>query len=73
MKGSLCHTGAVALAEFIAESRQIQHLDLRENEVRAGGLMALSLALRINSSVTTLQLDHKEEQVRLSTNGAENL
>ncbi|KAJ7990880.1 hypothetical protein DPEC_G00291490 [Dallia pectoralis] len=50
--------GAVALAEFLAESRHIQRLDVRENEVRTGGLMAFSLALRINQSLTTLDLDH---------------
>ncbi|XP_028294431.1 protein phosphatase 1 regulatory subunit 37 [Gouania willdenowi] len=69
--------GTVALAEFLAESRQIQKLDLRENQVKIGGLMALSLALRINCSLTCLELDHiapqeqkqdeflKETQVRL--------
>ncbi|XP_036928496.1 protein phosphatase 1 regulatory subunit 37 isoform X2 [Acanthopagrus latus] len=50
--------GAVALAEFLAESRQIQQLDLRQNEVKVGGLMALCLALRINRSLACLDLDH---------------
>ncbi|KAM7404118.1 hypothetical protein PAMA_004509 [Pampus argenteus] len=50
--------GAVALAEFLAESRQIQHLDVRQNEVKVGGLMALCLALRINRSLARLDLDH---------------
>ncbi|XP_039642237.1 protein phosphatase 1 regulatory subunit 37 isoform X2 [Perca fluviatilis] len=50
--------GAVALAEFLAESRQIQGLDLRQNEVKVGGLMALCLALRINRSLASLDLDH---------------
>ncbi|XP_038585177.1 protein phosphatase 1 regulatory subunit 37 isoform X2 [Micropterus salmoides] len=50
--------GAVALAEFLAESRQIQRLDLRQNEVKVGGLMALCLALRINHSLASLDLDH---------------
>ncbi|KAM7376767.1 hypothetical protein PAMP_006475 [Pampus punctatissimus] len=56
--------GAVALAEFLAESRQIQHLDVRQNEVKVGGLMALCLALRINRSLASLDLDHipPEEQ-----------
>ena len=51
------HSGAVALAEYLAESPQIQQLDLRGNEVRLGGLMALCLALRINLSLATLDLD----------------
>ncbi|XP_034715023.1 protein phosphatase 1 regulatory subunit 37 [Etheostoma cragini] len=50
--------GAVALAEFLAESRQIQGLDLRQNQLKVGGLMALCLALRINRSLSSLDLDH---------------
>ncbi|KAM8915782.1 protein phosphatase 1 regulatory subunit 37 [Spinachia spinachia] len=50
--------GAVALAEFLAESRQILRLDLRQNEVKLGGLMALCLALRINRSFACLYVDH---------------
>ncbi|XP_014906785.1 protein phosphatase 1 regulatory subunit 37 isoform X1 [Poecilia latipinna] len=49
--------GAVALAEFLAESRLIQRLDLHENQVKLGGLMALSLALRINCSLSHLGVD----------------
>lgn len=63
---SHCHVffgeGAVALAEFLAESRQIQQLDLRQNEVKVGGLMALCLALRINRSLAGLHLDHAPPQ-----------
>ncbi|KAM6968562.1 protein phosphatase 1 regulatory subunit 37 [Tautogolabrus adspersus] len=55
--------GAVALAEFLAESHQIEQLDLRHNEVKVGGLMALCLALRINSSLTALDVDpHRPSQ-----------
>lgn len=54
--------GAVALAEFLAESRHIQQLDLRQNEVKVGGLMALCLALKINRSLTCLHLDHNHPQ-----------
>lgn len=49
--------GAVALAEILAENHQIQSLDLCRNEVKLGGLMALSLALKINSSLANLDLD----------------
>lgn len=57
--------GAVALAEFLAENHQIQRLDLRQNEVKIGGLMALCLALKINCSLVSLDLDHvpPQEQV----------
>lgn len=56
----------MALAEFLAESRQIERLDIRQNEVKLGGLMALCLALRINRSLATLDLDPAptHEQVR---------
>uniref|UniRef100_A0A3P9IFH8 Protein phosphatase 1 regulatory subunit 37 n=1 Tax=Oryzias latipes TaxID=8090 RepID=A0A3P9IFH8_ORYLA len=48
---------AVALAEFIVESRQIHKLDLSQNPVRLGGLMALSLSLRINRSLAFLDVN----------------
>ncbi|XP_028825852.1 protein phosphatase 1 regulatory subunit 37 isoform X2 [Denticeps clupeoides] len=54
--------GAVALAEFIAESRQIQRLDIRRNCVLVGGLLAFSLALGINCSLIRLDLDQNSEQ-----------
>lgn len=50
-------TGAVALAEYIAESRFLMHMDLRENEIKTAGLMALSLSLKVNQSVTQVDLD----------------
>ncbi|XP_056249899.1 protein phosphatase 1 regulatory subunit 37 [Seriola aureovittata] len=56
-QASITCEGAVALAEFLAESHQIQRLDLRQNEVKVGGLMALCLALRINGSLASLDLD----------------
>ncbi|KAG7261950.1 hypothetical protein CRUP_017277 [Coryphaenoides rupestris] len=54
---SITCEGAVAMAEYLAESPQIRRLDLQGNEVRVGGLMALCLALRINLSLATLDLD----------------
>lgn len=58
--------GAVAVAEFIAESPRLLRLDLRENEIKTGGLMALSLALKVNTSLLRLDLDRepKRETVR---------
>lgn len=60
--------GAVAVAEFIAESPRLLRLDLRENEIKTGGLMALSLALKVNHSLLRLDLDRepKKESVSLS-------
>uniref|UniRef100_A0A3Q4N5S3 Protein phosphatase 1 regulatory subunit 37 n=1 Tax=Neolamprologus brichardi TaxID=32507 RepID=A0A3Q4N5S3_NEOBR len=61
---------AVALAEFLAESRQIQRLDLRHNEVKVGGLMALSLALKINRSLCSLHVDHMPQQEEYANNNS---
>ncbi|MEQ2181120.1 hypothetical protein GOODEAATRI_008087 [Goodea atripinnis] len=57
---------AVAVAEFIAESPRLLRLDLRENEIKTGGLMALSLALKVNNSLLRLDLDRepKKESVK---------
>ena len=58
--------GAVALAECIAETVKLIRLDLRGNYIRTGGLMALMLALKVNQSVTRIDLDGepKKEAVR---------
>jgi len=50
-------SGAVALAEFIAETIRLIRLDLRGNYIRTGGLMALMLSLKVNQSVTRIDLD----------------
>lgn len=50
-------SGAVALAECIAETVKLIRLDLRGNYIRTGGLMALMLALKVNQSVTRIDLD----------------
>lgn len=65
MGGLSSPTGAVAVAEFIAESPRLLRLDLRENEIKTGGLMALSLALKVNHSLLRLDLDRdpKKESV----------
>ena len=47
----------MALAEVIADSSRLIRLDLRENEIKSGGLMALSLSLKMNYSVTRYALD----------------
>lgn len=53
------------MAEFLAENHYIQCLDLRQNNVKVGGLMALCLAMKINQSLANLDLDNVplEEQV----------
>lgn len=58
----LSFAGAVAVAEFIAESPRLLRLDLRENEIKTGGLMALSLALKVNHSLLRLDLDREPKK-----------
>ena len=60
--------GAVALAEFIADSFQLLRIDLRDNDIKTGGLMALSHAMRVNETVTRIDLDKetKRESVSLT-------
>jgi hypothetical protein len=59
-------SGAVALAEFIAESPRLLRLDLRGNHIRTGGLMALTLSLKVNQSVTRLDLDQEPKKEAVS-------
>lgn len=58
------------MAEFIAESPRLLRLDLRENEIKTGGLMALSFALKVNTSLLRLDLDRepKKETVSMGIN-----
>ena len=54
------------MAEFIAESPRLLRLDLRENEIKTGGLMALSLALKVNTSLLRLDLDREPKRETVS-------
>lgn len=55
----------MVLAEFVAESRLIQRLDICENLIGTGGLLALSHALKFNQTLVKVELDKrpKEEEV----------
>ena len=57
----------MALAECIAESTRLVRVDLRENDIKTGGLMALSLALKVNRSVTRIDLDTKTKKESVSS------
>lgn len=59
-------TGAIALAEVLAENKHITHLDLRENDVRVAGLMGLQLAHRMNHTLLSMDTPKafKVEQVK---------
>lgn len=58
------------MAEFIAESPRLLRLDLRENEIKTGGLMALSLALKVNHSLLRLDLDREPKKEAVSWGSA---
>ncbi|KAF9353566.1 hypothetical protein BGX26_008669 [Mortierella sp. AD094] len=50
--------GAIALAEFLPETRALTQLDLTGNElVDIAGVMALSVSIRINKSLTCLDMN----------------
>lgn len=66
MHSAIGAAGAVAVAEFIAESPRLLRLDLRENEIKTGGLMALSLALKVNTSLLRLDLDREPKKETVS-------
>ena len=48
--------GAIALAEVLAESRVLEYIDVRDNDIRIAGLMALSLAHRLNHQILHLSV-----------------
>ena len=58
-------SGAIAMAEYIAESTSIVRVDIRNNNVKVAGIMALQNALKNNYTLTRLDLDQqpKKEQV----------
>ena len=60
--------GAVALAEYVADSFHLLRLDLRENDIKTAGLMALSLALKVNESVTRMDVDKETKKESVSCN-----
>ena len=47
--------GAIALAEVLAESKHITHVDLKDNDIRVAGLMALQLAHRMNHTLLFME------------------
>ena len=53
------------MAEYIAESTSIVRVDIRNNNVKVAGIMALQNALKNNYTLTRLDLDQqpKKEQV----------
>ena len=62
----LCVVGAVALAEFIADSVRLLRIDLRENDIKTAGLMALSLSFKVSPTLTRLDLDKEPKKESVS-------
>lgn len=58
--------GAIALAEVLAESKHLTHLDLKDNDIRVAGLMALQLGHRMNQTLLCMETpkSYKVDQVR---------
>ncbi|VDN36271.1 unnamed protein product, partial [Gongylonema pulchrum] len=50
--------GAIVLAECLADNKVMVRLDLRDNvQIGSAGLLALHLAMKMNTSITLLNLD----------------
>ena len=47
----------MALAEILADSISLSRIDVRENNIQIAGLMAVSLALKVNHSLIRIDLD----------------
>jgi len=56
--------GAVAIAEVIAEAKELVRIDLRKNDIRFSGIMALSLAMRNNKSLLCLNLESSKFSIK---------
>ena len=59
--------GIIALAEVIADSKTILRVDLRNNDPYVGGLMALSLALKVNNTLVRIDLDKELKKEPVSS------
>lgn len=53
----LTSEGAIALAEFLPESRSVLHLDLTNNHIDISGVLALSVSIKLNSTIRCLDLN----------------
>lgn len=63
----MLYEGAVALAEYIADSYTISQLDLRENDIKTAGLLAVSMCLRVHQTVTRLEIDQNIKKENVNT------
>lgn len=59
---------AVAIAEVIAEARYLIRIDLRKNDIRFSGIMALAHALRENTKLLFLNIDSGKFSIKKNYN-----
>ncbi len=52
----------IALAEYIAETQSLRRLDLRENDIKLGGLMALASSIKFNKTIDRIDLDREPKK-----------
>lgn len=52
----LSSEGAIALAEFLPEAHSLLHLDLTSNNVDISGVLALSVSIKLNSTIRCLDV-----------------
>ena len=55
------------MAEVLADSFQLTRIDIRENNIHVAGLMAFSLALKVNTTLIRLDLDKDIKKEQAST------
>ncbi len=63
------------MAEVLAESKHITQLDLKENDIRVAGLLALQLAHRMNHTLLFMETPkaYRVEPVRQEGRGRERM
>jgi len=49
--------GAVTIAEILPESKKLRKLNISQNDVGLAGIMALNLALKMNSTLVFLDVN----------------
>ena len=54
------------MAEYLADTKTLLRLDLRENDPYVGGLMALALSLKVNQSLVRIDLDKEMKKEPVS-------
>lgn len=48
--------GAIAIAEILPENKKMRKLNIGQNDVGLAGMMALSLAMKMNTTLVSLDV-----------------